>query len=495
MNQSLLQLNIWWGEMVSNWHSSVEVIVWWLRQNLHAVLLLFATLYLFSQRDKSKYNYFFVIYTTITFGIVFFPITTILLRRFVDDISYPRVFWVIPLVMIIAYVLVQWQSKIESNKYRLIFLVIVTAILWLNAGGNTALTRATTTSYGNLYKMPYEVLEIARKISNDAFENEIDRINALFPTDMIPYIRQYDANIHMPFGGSRSRMQIRLWSTVANPAENLERLEELFEMFDDIDYNWSIQRWFDAINIMKKEEINYFVVWKYEDGISAIGNGFSNVAEVGEFYIFRTDTFEIFPTIYDGMDYALVFDYYFYIYKYPDVKEIVGLDYRRALEHFVNIGMPEGRQGNAVFNVDYYIRNYPELLNWHDGSDKSWFYLEFIRLGYDVGRVAYRQLPEQDWAKDRRVFIFEYYITRYPELEELFYDNPTAAAEHFWDVGMALGQRGSPLFDVEFYKERNMDLQELFEDNILQYYLHFIDYGRHEGRAGIERPIFDMRNL
>ena len=45
--------------------------------------------------------------------------------------------------------------------------------------------------------------------------------------------------------------------------------------------------------------------------------------------------------------------------KYSDVKNAFGSDQDKALAHFVNYGMKEGRQGIKTFNVNVYLVLYP----------------------------------------------------------------------------------------------------------------------------------------
>ena len=64
-------------------------------------------------------------------------------------------------------------------------------------------------------------------------------------------------------------------------------------------------------------------------------------------YTFETENISVeskSDTIYNGVDYSSVYNYDYYVTKYPDVKELCGEDKTKALEHFVNNGM-EFRRG------------------------------------------------------------------------------------------------------------------------------------------------------
>lgn len=66
-------------------------------------------------------------------------------------------------------------------------------------------------------------------------------------------------------------------------------------------------------------------------------------------------------TVYQGVDYAAVYDYAYYVALYPDLKQAYGYDDQAALAHFVNHGMSEGRQAKGTFHVYTYRSQYEDL--------------------------------------------------------------------------------------------------------------------------------------
>ena len=80
-------------------------------------------------------------------------------------------------------------------------------------------------------------------------------------------------------------------------------------------------------------------------------------------------TLQNYETVYSGpygpnIDYSIVYDYNYYVTRYPDIKKAFGYDDKAVLEHFVKYGMREGRQAKATFNLQYYknaTRN-PDLI-------------------------------------------------------------------------------------------------------------------------------------
>ncbi|SDY19501.1 hypothetical protein [Lachnobacterium bovis] len=92
-------------------------------------------------------------------------------------------------------------------------------------------------------------------------------------------------------------------------------------------------------------------------------------------------------TEYNGVDYADVFDANYYRNKYLDLELAFNFDDQALLEHFVNMGMAEGRQGSEYFNVKDYRNNYEDLRKAF-GSDLKKYYLHYINYGKDEERTA-----------------------------------------------------------------------------------------------------------
>ena len=90
-------------------------------------------------------------------------------------------------------------------------------------------------------------------------------------------------------------------------------------------------------------------------------------------------------TVYNGVDYSAVYDYYYYVSNNSDIKNVYGNDDQAVLAHFVNYGMNEGRQAKADFNVGVYRGNYADLQSAYGNNLKS-YYLHYMNFGKKEGR-------------------------------------------------------------------------------------------------------------
>ena len=103
---------------------------------------------------------------------------------------------------------------------------------------------------------------------------------------------------------------------------------------------------------------------------------------------FGLDFMRDFETVYEGVDYKSVYDFNYYISKYPDLVAAFGrYNDKAALSHFVNYGIPEGRQASLYFDVSYYRENNADLKAVF-GNDNMGLVRHFITYGADEGRDA-----------------------------------------------------------------------------------------------------------
>lgn len=80
----------------------------------------------------------------------------------------------------------------------------------------------------------------------------------------------------------------------------------------------------------------------------------------------------------------LVFNAVYYAEKYPDISATVGTDSKLLLQHFINTGMKEGKQGCEDFDPFVYKERYPELAAKY-GNNMTKYYLHYIKEGYAMG--------------------------------------------------------------------------------------------------------------
>lgn len=253
------------------------------------------------------------------------------------------------------------------------------------------------------------------------------------------------------------------------------------------------------------------------------------------------DTYASWKYLYEGIDYSLVFNAEYYLNKYADLKKAFGTNGNAALQHFVNCGMREGRQAIDSFDVFSYRARYADLQNAF-GNDLKQYYLHYIKNGhrecrdatmdtaeytvtfYNDGKIistqtikyghdakapdvskngatfsgwngSYKivkanQIVTASWkymyggVDYSSVFDADYYLNKYPDLQNAYGNNGSKAFSHFLIFGINEGRQAKASFNVGSYKNRYVDLRNAFGGNTKQYYLHYINYGVRENRIG-----------
>lgn len=124
-----------------------------------------------------------------------------------------------------------------------------------------------------------------------------------------------------------------------------------------------------------------------------------------------------------------------------------------------------------VFDEHYYADEYPELKDVY-GNARSVLLNHFIRVGLSEGR---RMSGLIDIVK---------YREKYPDLKEAFGDDWDAYVEHYLSHGAYEHRDNGTGFDPVDYLNRYGDLKAAFGMDILAAYRHYEEFGKREGRDG-----------
>lgn len=199
------------------------------------------------------------------------------------------------------------------------------------------------------------------------------------------------------------------------------------------------------------------------------------------------------PEILGRQNYSDIYNYDFYKNNNPDLVNVFGNSRLSYLQHFVNYGMNEGRQGNDIFNVHAY-RMANQDLRYAYGFHLKEYYLHYIRCGKNESRLIngvdsvinpITVLEGKDYSS---VYDFEYYKANNPDINIKYINDDIGALQHFVLCGMREGRSASDQFELSSYKNANADLKRIFGNDNFGYYQHYINYGKNEGRIATGVP-------
>ena len=192
-------------------------------------------------------------------------------------------------------------------------------------------------------------------------------------------------------------------------------------------------------------------------------------------------------------EYSAVFDAAYYADRYPDLKTAFGNDDSALLQHFIQYGMAEGRQGSSQFDVYSYKNLYPDLRAAFGNNLKS-YYMHYISSGKSEGRKAtgvntlQKPITTYNGIDYSSVYDYNFYIKKYSDLARIYTNDEVGLLAHFVNCGMAEGRQAKADFDVFSYRNQYQDLRLAFGKDLKSYYFHYMNSGKKERRtaAGVK---------
>ena len=178
--------------------------------------------------------------------------------------------------------------------------------------------------------------------------------------------------------------------------------------------------------------------------------------------------------VYGGKDYSLVYDYNFYINRYADLKNYAAAKVApdvALLEHFVNHGMGERRQGSDRFDMMSYYRSHRDLrVAFH--KDYAKYYVHYIDYGARERRKPYGEKTLQnpvtvyDGVDFSSVYDYYYYTTINPDIKNKYGEDDIDVLHHFVRWGISEGRKSKAVYDQAAYDSLKEKARELVAEEI-----------------------------
>ena len=177
-------------------------------------IYLFFLLYLWLTEKDRRLRALFVYAPTLLLFCFFCPLFRKVFVRLLDDSeTYYRLLWLLQTSILSAYGAVKlFVGRRWSRIVGLVVLCIMTM-----ACGSLVYRSQYITKAENWYHLPREAVEVAELI-----DPEEGRVMALFPADLVYYIRQYSSRINTPSG---REMLIARWDYYNDMYEAMEEAE------------------------------------------------------------------------------------------------------------------------------------------------------------------------------------------------------------------------------------------------------------------------------
>jgi len=205
----------------------------------YTILFVLSLIYLgFTEEDKRVRT--ILVYIPAIMLLLFFIPLFYMLYNSLDNGTYYRILWLMPMSAVIAYA----GCKAIGHHIRIGVLV---GCIVLIISGTYVYASQHITKAENAYHLPQETIEICEMIRPAEGE---ERVWALFPAEQVHFVRQYTTTIQMPFG--RDNL-VESWDWARHPLYTLLQqeiipVEELSEL--------SIENYCNYIILLKTMKVD-----------------------------------------------------------------------------------------------------------------------------------------------------------------------------------------------------------------------------------------------
>ncbi len=226
---------------------------------MYIALLLISMLYIYLKEDDKKLKAFLVYFPIIVLLITLNPIFNKIVGKIFTGSVYWRVYWMLPLGVVIAYAAVKFINS-ESEKSKKI-VATIGIIITIIMSGKLVYNKENYTKFGNLYKVPDEAIEVVEIIRQGKEEKK----KALTSEQLVAYIRQVDASIELAYKREPTGYLDNEFVQTMHSGMS----EDIVKMALENDCNYIVLDRGLVINV----ELHYF--------------GFERIAETANFIIYR----------------------------------------------------------------------------------------------------------------------------------------------------------------------------------------------------------------
>lgn len=183
------------------------IVIWYLA----------ATIYLAFTEKRKPIRIMFVYMPCMVLLIYFNPYVTWLVSKYIDYEIYYRILWLLPMTAVIAFAVVEIYGRLQKQK-KVWFAVVAAGLIMVS--GSFVYRDGFFKKAENMYHIPQNVVDIC-----DAIKVEGREVMAVFPKEMLQYVRQYSPVVCMPYGRD---VTVEQWDFIEdNALYNLMESDEI----------------------------------------------------------------------------------------------------------------------------------------------------------------------------------------------------------------------------------------------------------------------------
>lgn len=174
------------------WNEIVTLYENYIGTGMISGLFLAALIYLFVTEKNKAARTVFLYIPIVTLAFYFCPFFAALIYALTGEEIYYRLLWLVPVVPVLAYAAVKIISE-AGEKKRLPAGIAIAGIFMVS--GSLVYQSPHFKQAQNAYHVPQAVVEIC-----DTIQSGDTLVKAVFPGELVQYVRQYNSCIWMPYG-------------------------------------------------------------------------------------------------------------------------------------------------------------------------------------------------------------------------------------------------------------------------------------------------------
>ncbi|MBQ8247871.1 MAG: hypothetical protein IJZ42_12120 [Lachnospiraceae bacterium] len=190
------------------------------------ILLFVASVIYLWIAEKNKGRKAILVYSSVALLVLFFLpfLSNYVINTIGEEEIYYRLLWALPMGVVIAYAAVKFISALKKKWLQagLLFLLVA----YIVVGGHLVYKSPQLSKAENPYQVPDAVVNIC-----DAIEVPGREVMAIFPHELIQYVRQYSPRVVMPYGYDalveRWQLGDELEQEMSKDVSDVARLSEL----------------------------------------------------------------------------------------------------------------------------------------------------------------------------------------------------------------------------------------------------------------------------
>ena len=179
--------------MVGDGSSALQMLQLYIGNGSLMLLFAVALVYLWAKEKEKSFRVLMIYFSIGLLVVFFFTPLLLLVQKMGEGEIYYRLLWLLPIGIVIPYAVAKFVADCKKQwfKYTVVFLVCV----YVMVGGNCVYNAPQFSKAQNAYQIPQEVIDIC-----DAIVVEGREVKAVFPHELIQYVRQYSAFVVLTYG-------------------------------------------------------------------------------------------------------------------------------------------------------------------------------------------------------------------------------------------------------------------------------------------------------